>query len=874
MPDKINIVSPDGRVIQGTEEELKRLQLLGNYQAEDVRDTRYRRGEAQTETDYSTLTDKATTFAHGLASGATVGLSDYVLNDDEEDLRAKYNPGSRLAGEVVGAVGASVAVPMSPAGLVTRGAEAAGARVAAAGAKTAGKVLTGVIEGAGAGLQAEISNAQLSNDPLTTEAVVHGLGMGALFGGGLTAGLHYGGKGLEKIGQKLEQKPELVTKSITDEIQIINEENFTPFRESIRGTTEIEKTLQGRIDDELDRLTAATKEVEASGGMNGQRIGVSSAEPVVATETKVTAAEAPVKGPDIKTAHQQLTDVASELESYAPISQARDAAKSVKSLKTAARAASEAIKGGDPTSALKALEKFREAVKSTASTLDYKIADEVGAIVDKAATTTDQDIAQVLSSKKKRASPIGDIRQKNAQDIAAEKLKREQMRTNLLGDELSVRQLRVDAQRARYIDTVKNATGTTVEPYVRTQAAVKELRNFPNTAKEFAGMQTAKAEKVFAAIDHVMSQNLPELLPLQQSIKASIDSLAQGAGIRVEGGAVKQLREIQKIAHTANTIKIQKEVDELVFRDKATAHKSKAVGLGEDYMRYKTGQYFASQGGSGMAGYFMGSRLVGMGIDALAGVRGAVQQRLSTAAKAVGKAFQSSRTKYVAPRLEPLYTKLDGSRDPEKNVQKAARNRITEMMETAPHVRNVLFKSVEPLVGGNNNDLAVALLDTAEKSFNAVLELLPKPMTNVISKFKSTWEPTPTEALVTAKVLDAFFNPLEVIDRALTGTIDAIQMEVLQACMPELVQECRSEVLMNADFENMSYADQEAMSRFLGQPVSSQFDPMNILDAQSSHNKIPSAPQFNPQGTGMSSGGRPSSVEAPTPAQQNVGKWM
>jgi hypothetical protein len=946
MPDKFNIVSPDGRIIQGTQEELARLQLLGNYKAEDIRDTRYRRGEAQTEADYSTFEDKAKTFGMGALSGLSLGLADPLLNTDEEDLRAKYNPGSRLAGEIVGGV-APALIPggeFTAAGALSRGAEGIGSAILErTGSKLAGKVATGVLEGGAAGFQAEMSNAQLSNDPVTAERLVHGVGMGVLFGAGLTAGLHGLGVGLEKVGNKLETKPTTVTRTLHDEIQIVNEDNFAPFRANIREVAGVDSALQTRIDTELEKLKQTVKQADTvvppeklvheqppvndpfkipgvpdvesppDAFLNrgklaappdelaarraltpGQEAAVKAgAVPTDATraafaqlaETKAPdAAKIPVT--DLATAQQKLESASGELGSYLEMTKAKDAAKSVRALRQAARAASEAIKNGDSVRGLAALERFTEAIGSVAAPVNYSVTELIDEamnnvyekmnakaepVVAAAATkTTDAQIAEILAKPKgKRASPIGDIRKKNAADIAAEKLKREQMRTALAADQMAARKLRLDAQKAKYIETVKNAAGTTVEPYIKTQAAVKELSNFPNTAKEFAGMQTKKTEAMLAAIEHIMKQDLPELVPLQQSLRSSVDSLMQSTGVKVDGPITSQLRKIQEIAHSANTIKVAREVDELVYKDK-----HHAGGVAVDGARWAAGHAFAKMTGS-PAGYFVGSRLVGTSLNMLAGVQSAVQQRLSKAAKSIGRGLQSTRTKFVVPSLEPLYTKLDGSRDPEKNMQKAARNRITEMTEVAPHASNVLYKSVQQMVGSENTDIAAAMLDSAVKSFQSFVELLPKPTTNVISGFKPTWEPTPIESVVTAKMMEAFFNPLGTIEKMLTsGEVDAIQMETLQACVPEMVQETRNQVVMNADFENMSYANQEAFSIFLGQPISSTFDPMNFVDAQSTHNKVPGMSGFNPSGSSAGNkGGRPPAVEPPTTAQQTPGGW-
>src|SRR5574338_323913 len=123
MPDKnknINIVRPDGSIIQGTPEELANLQFLDKgYHAETFDEGNQRTLEAATAEYYDTPGKKLEATIGGLASGVTVGGSDLLYPADaEERENAAYNPGYRMGGEIAGAIGASL-TGVGPAGLLT-----------------------------------------------------------------------------------------------------------------------------------------------------------------------------------------------------------------------------------------------------------------------------------------------------------------------------------------------------------------------------------------------------------------------------------------------------------------------------------------------------------------------------------------------------------------------------------------------------------------------------------------------------------------------------------------------------------------------------------------------------------------------------------
>lgn len=176
----INMVHPTtGRVQQVAESDVDVFARLG-YRPEGAFEATARSTAAGTEAYWSSPIQKVGTAIEGAASGATLGLSDLILDDDASS-RASYNPGTRLVGELVGAIGTGH-LPVAPAGVASRAGAAAGKAFGTGiTAKAVGVGVEGALQGAGAGL----SHAALSGDPITAEAVLSGAGLGAATGAGL-----------------------------------------------------------------------------------------------------------------------------------------------------------------------------------------------------------------------------------------------------------------------------------------------------------------------------------------------------------------------------------------------------------------------------------------------------------------------------------------------------------------------------------------------------------------------------------------------------------------------------------------------------------------------------------------------------------------
>lgn len=194
MPN-VRLVRPDGSVFDVDASKAGKFEVLG-YRPQTQEEYVAQESAKGQENYWSSGKQKFYTAIEGVTSGLTLGGSDLLLDAagaEDFKTRGQYNPGTRIASEIAGSLlplvpGLGALKAASPAGLLLRGGEAAEAGLAARGVgKAVSRGVQGAIEGAGFGAASALTDATLSGDPLTVEAVSAGLGFGALFGGGLSA---------------------------------------------------------------------------------------------------------------------------------------------------------------------------------------------------------------------------------------------------------------------------------------------------------------------------------------------------------------------------------------------------------------------------------------------------------------------------------------------------------------------------------------------------------------------------------------------------------------------------------------------------------------------------------------------------------------
>jgi hypothetical protein len=202
MPDKVTLIRHDGSLMDATPEQAGRLKILG-YQ-EVAPEQNYERLRSESAADYyQSSGQQLQTLSEGVANGLDFGLTDYLFGDEDTKARAQYNPGMRIGSETLGAIlpmfltggesaaatGARLAeeggvlkglASVAPTSLLSDAAHALAPERTFTGALTRGMIEGGVYGGAGAA-----DHAYLDGEPITAETVLHGIGWGAIIGGGL-----------------------------------------------------------------------------------------------------------------------------------------------------------------------------------------------------------------------------------------------------------------------------------------------------------------------------------------------------------------------------------------------------------------------------------------------------------------------------------------------------------------------------------------------------------------------------------------------------------------------------------------------------------------------------------------------------------------
>lgn len=913
-PDKINIIRPDGTTFAGTAEQLKNLQLLGNYKQETLDDAQLRLRDEADKRAFSTNTEKLKTVGEGLLSGATLGGSDLLLNSTSSDLRAEANPKTRLGSEIVGGVLPAL-VPggeFLPAGAVSKVAGLAGEAV---GGGLRGAAVVGGIEGAGAGLQSTISTSTLTNTPITTESLRAGVGYGTFFGVGLNSLIHGAGIGLGKVGKKLEPEVKL------DTVDIVNQENFQPFKAAVGDFTAVESKVSENVaatekkiadvkqldkdtikfgTDEIKQSKKAVEDaqLELDKAENAKEVYNKDIFSAAGDAEKVTKKDLESGG--LKSSYDNLKSLHDDL--YTEAVATGKAAKESGVMETARRDALKAIKAGDGELAVDALNSYREKVQKVNRVLGYgaeipeiktevrtlesggkaaSINSEANAKIDELQTKIDNWINNT-GDQKMDLGLFSDTPSTRMTFAEYKNLQKEidSLKTTLktpsehfdseiqkAKDKLKLSESQLEtakASRSKLAPSDISVHEAELNRLAGVQESIRVLKTkIPHTATEFKSMGTNGIESLAAAIDHVTKNGADEFSALRTSVEQAVTQLVDRTGIKTEGSLGDQLREVWRIAKTANSKEIPlSDVDRAIAKTK--------LNTGDRFGKYLGASAIAHGTGTGAPGYFMAR----MGIEHMAAIVTGTQERLSKAAKAIGKTFTSKGKNYVVPKLEPLYTKIDGSRDTStKNKNELARNRINELTQVAGTAPDIFYKAVEPLLG-NHAEFAQGLHESLVNGFNALLEALPGDETGVQYGLKSTWKPDDVETLVTTKVLRAFYHPISVLEDAMKGKLDPIELQTVKTTNPELYGQCRAEILSSGiDFSKLNYREQSSMSTLLDLDLGTCFSGENIVDAQSQFLANPVPPPGN--SSGSNPGGRPSKVstgEPPTAAQSLMGQ--
>ena len=181
-----NVRLPDGRLVFVPDQDYQSV-VAGGAVPETTDEAVVRATEDANRIAYDTPLDKAKALGEGALSGLTFGGSDWLLNSEDAQNRAKYDGGWRTAGELGGMVLPALAgMPFGAASIAADTGEMA-ANAARGLGGLASKAVGRAAEGALYGLGAANSHAAMSDDPLTVESFLASAGTGAIFNIGLGA---------------------------------------------------------------------------------------------------------------------------------------------------------------------------------------------------------------------------------------------------------------------------------------------------------------------------------------------------------------------------------------------------------------------------------------------------------------------------------------------------------------------------------------------------------------------------------------------------------------------------------------------------------------------------------------------------------------
>lgn len=726
MGDKVLLTRPDGSQISVPAEDEAKYRAL-DYQTPSAESEYVKNIQAAEEEHFTSGGQRVLTGAEGFVSGLSVGLIPGFT--DEAGDRARYNPGTRLGGEIVGSLLPLAVAPESvigrglaytPAGLLARGAE--GIAAATTATKVAHGVVRAGIEGAAIGAGAEYQTAKLNGDPVTAEAIVAGMGWGALWGGGLGYVTSKFGVAVEKGIAERDAAQKAAARGL------IPEEHWGAFRGAI---DDVRRTTSAAVDDATAKIGAHV-----------------------------------VEGAD---------DITARVFQHADATEAAQG-----SLFNRVDA-----KGGWPASGAKELKKEILSVRRG---------------ITKAAN--DGDFVKFEDLAKRHVETM-----KALADI-----------TKVTTPELEPFVLKASKQSTEAIEDLKGL-----------KAVSDSLDKFPITPQGFAAMTPAKLDKQIAAVDKFMKSAPAELSGTRDALGKAIDDMVASAGLTLDGTPAEKMRGAWETMRASGSKAARDAADEL-----------KTTGFGNSTVKYVGGR-LASKGAGGVGA---GSITRGVAFRAGAQLAGGL---LSLKSAVLGKLAESVLTwgpgaakvgAKLAPRIDPLRTRLDGTVDQSKQSRKELmENRMREIREAAPTVRDSVYRAVEPLAP-HHPELSVAMNTAAVAQFDVLARKMPRDPGTAFNQMKSLWSPDGVMTEQFARAYEVFHNPVAVATRWLQNprSITPEGTRALREMNPELFQHLRVEMMARLSqpgvLTKMKYHEQVGIGLMLDLNIHSTMSPKFIKAQQ------------------------------------------
>lgn len=862
MPDKINLLRPDGKLVGVPKEHLASYLLLG-YREISEGENFDRLTQSAEEDYYSGGVEQAKAFGEGIVSGLTMGASDIVGADEASFKRGAYNPGTRLGGEILGVVlpaaitgGEALAtqatakagvkaafgraLSKTPAAVVSRASTAAGEKLAGRG--ILGKAVGSGIEGAAYGASAEVRNAALTGDPLTVEGVLAGAGIGLAFGGAIGAGAGAVEAGAARVLAKRAQR--------------IEEETLA----AMQGTKRVDLPWEYTRDRRLYKTEAPPNPF-----------------PKAATEAE---------------ARSMASEGILPADAYAPFRAAvRDLRSVSKRLVNEAEAAHEA------------------AVKLG------KKADK-GHIVAPAPDRVGEELyAEGLAAGFKTGEGVSYKSQASAMRAQWGHLQRAMKKGDAkkIADQVSKYQSKVtELQKAMGKAPAEAIVGKSLAKSVKEMAelkfAVDELDDLlPSTADELFAMGPEKAERLFAATEAAIKAKSPEAKAVTMTLRGAVDSLAEKAGVASkEAGTIGNLRAAWAagsaaresagkgwVANKTFVPKVKMEYTEPLKISEgvgskyknpssvypSSAKKAKKVKLSDEVDNSGASfvkQYLVRRAMGAAVGGLFGNQFgtaesaTGAIVGALLAGKGATLGRVREAAAKIALPTAKASRK-VGPKVTPLAYSVAGREDPGKNVREAFAKRSKEIRALALDAKNQAFMAAMSFQADGHPEFAKGLYEAANRIQAVLAERLPKDPPGTRWGTEYLWHAPAEQIAVFEQEYQAVADPASFVEQAVLapGSIFPSAVDAFATAWPTLYAEFRTNALYELALrgtEKISTGDLAAISVLLKAQVAPHMTPEFIQDQVAIFSAENQPPQPQPQ-TGGQPGRPPGANPEATRAQ-------
>lgn len=866
MPGRVNLVRKDGTVVSVEKDKVPTLLQYG-YRLEAPEEGLNRRVQAEESEHYSSTGQQLIAGAEGLASGATLGLSDIALDAAGADTsqRADYNPRLRLGTEILGAL--VTAIPtgggsleargvagtvkaFTPSAALSRGAGAIGEKMLGKG--LAGRAVAGAVEGGVAGTSFEAARAVLADDPFTVESAVSGATLGAFFGAGAASVAHGVGGLVNKVSGR----------------------KAAAALEGLDG-------LGGGADDYIARTGAPSLERELAQSLEDIRL--QQATPArAATELDIPA---PRKYGPSKTANQVYGDVARGLVPDSEFAKVNDA---ISGFKTEVDRLTTEISAAHETAAKLTPDVYAMQVREATDPLLNEVMLN--------GTTAARNLAKTTRAQWKYVEKA--VRDGDAKALETWLAKHKES-SSLLAE--------ATGSSVVWPEGVSKVSRS-MEEVASLGLAAKSLKSMPKDASSFFKMAPDKAEEMFAALGKAMNAGIPEARPLQEALGRVLETMADKAGVRVEAqgaDAVSRLRATYAAGREAANVAESKffaESDAFKAKHEMTRgpqggsdpwepHKGGPVepwtkretSLGSKYKpevdEFATSnpkaakpkaepESLGARVGSHMrraAAYGTMNALVpgaSLAKTALIGVllagKGKAVAAMESAVARIGPGF--AKAAKAGTRAQPLASNLSGMPDREGDLKKSFAARSAEIRELFASGKDRAFLTAQDLSAAGHPEFAFAAYTSATRALDVLMRKLPKDPPGTRWGTESVWQAPEEQIVVFSQEYAAATKPVEFLTQALDNPSGVFPsaIEVVEEAWPAVYNNFRSQVLIRlAEVGTSKLSHQELVSLgvLIGVPLSPLMAPENIQDHLAMFAQpppAPAAPQIIPSPPGES----------------------